>query len=436
MTFPEGHLPYGYHYLQGYPVERDTESGMEASIVYVGPPDDRWLFLEEIFGRWELTESVIPQEADYSGYDLNVCATLVKPPMRYRMRSGREEDDEQIFYDHLWPDTFTIQPLGNPAPYINEHEDEEGFEILERSLSYDCLSQITVNYRSKCHADWPTWMYKGWRQMGDHPRDIEGDQTAETAAQGCFALPVIEDGTFISASQRESVEVQTIPGRFLEFDTSEGGWPSGEDPQITEDISVPVAITTTELEVEWSNVPIIPQDALAFCRGRVNNKPFLGYPKNSVLFTGAEINSKRPFYHRWNTDLFYQSVEVSSIRYHFVIKTVRSHYGGHTYDQCFDEMGYYNRRWCMHGIPDAGAPPAWSAAYSYPAGFWVTYNDEVYSSVINVPAGQVPTPSLGYWRLEGSDTKSYFRKVQSRAFGQAPLNHANLGYLFQLDVCS
>lgn len=350
--FPDGSLPYGYHILAGYPVENDTEEGLEATVVYVGPAEDRWLFLEEIFGRWE-TDGFSEEDPETEETNYYCCARLAKEPMRYRLNSNREEEGEIVLYDHLWPDRFSIRPVSNPTPLIGNSTPEASLELVERSLSYDCVCEITVNYRSKCHAGWPTWLYPDCIKAGYHPY-------GQTSFDECFWMPPVDysgetpvegniaDGTFIKVTRDTKVEMQTIPGRHLRFRTSEGTWPeTNPRNDLQQDINYPVKIITTNLDVEWSNLPLIPEDAIIECRGKLNSHPFLGNPIGSVLLLGAEVVTKIPFYNRWSVTDLKKSAELHTVTYHFLVQTVD---GIHTTPDnpltCFTQMGYFNRRWC------------------------------------------------------------------------------------------
>lgn len=452
--FPEGSLPHGYHVLAGYPVENDTEDGLEATIVYVGPAEDRWLFLEEVFGRWEASEYLSGADAGYESLGDNriLCATLVKPPRCYQLRSGRTMDfgngEIELLYDHLWPDTFTIRPVGDPSPEIDDELNPDipfgDPQLLEQPIGYGCVSEITVNYRSKYHARWPVWVRPEYNTIG--PK-LESSSPS-------LKLPDLADGTFVQVSKSDKIEFQTIPGRNLKYWTSakEPGWDGSTGSmgkQLPQDINYPVMIGSTDLEVEWSNVPVLPSTAISLCEGKINVEPFLGYPVGSVLFLGADVKSKQPFYHRAlleegeiGEDGLRASmpVEIYRITYRFAVQTVLGIHDMRPNNNdpltSFGRMGYFNRRWSKWPIPGYSASAdydTWTTK-SYKAGTFVKYDAgnglEAYMCVIDTDGSSTPGASIHWTKVQ-----SYYRTIVDATTGETPYSYADFNELFKFPTC-
>jgi len=350
---PTGSLPdlsdtYGYQLKEGYPIERLTDRGMEAQLVFVGPSQNRFWFLNEIFGTWQVSTTGNPP-------DTACCATALSAPRCYSLYyySGAGG----AIYDNLWPDTFDIRPLENVSPYYDpltaptlDDQDPDYRYRIEWGIWYTCASEITVNYRSKRMAfaahpnpvlaqPWPDFLY----QLSN---------CSDTEDNSCLAasLPVVEDYTYIDYVQRSQSEFQTIPGRYLVFDVTEPDWPPGDvgDTKVPEDINVPINITTTDIEVTWSNVALPNWLLLEKAKGCVNQEPIWGQPAQAVLFEGYEYTPQRTWY----------NLDVYTLTLRFTAKTAAS-WGTllepmQSGEDCFDRMGIWNRRWCQ--FPVNGSP--------------------------------------------------------------------------------
>lgn len=400
--FPYGSYPYGYHLEGGYPIERDNSRGLEATLSFVGPSARRWHFIEEVFGRWGFEPS--DPDPPYTP----CCFTLLKPPRAYSIWM---EDLGNFYnsdvYRHLWPDNFEISPIDDPTPYWRRYGEgtllpyyldvenlkwlegyggygdrTQTYSLLEAPVDYDCLSRVVVNYRGKYHAEWPGSVRNDCLVcVQSNPAD-PGDEHPE-----CCQYPTIPEGTFIDVAQRSEAEYQTIPGRLLKYG-NDPDWPNDKSKQLDIDVDAGIVISSTNLQVEWSNVPRPPKVSARKCRGKLNSKPFLTYPRGSVLLRDWEIVSKIPFYGADHKAI--PGLGLYTMVYEFVVKTVPSwQAAGSTNESCFGMMGYYNRRWSADEIDNIAA----------------------------VGGGKSP-----------------FRKVVD-ANGNTPYEYADFDSLFELDFC-
>lgn len=318
----------------GSPMERSTPNGMEVTAVYVGPAVNRFYFLSYMFGDWTIS---------YSELGIPCSATNIAYPKHYR------------FYNHggngyggsCWPDTFSIKPMDDPSPVyvapVSISEDIESWHV-----TYDCAAEITINYRTKHMAQINASGY-----VHPWPAGILPCETGESYQLPCYATPYVTPWTAVSMQKESNTELQIIPFHHLQWDISEPGFPANTSPQLTEEDTdgFPVQVQTTNLEIEWSGVPLPNWEEIDHLKGKLNDSPMWGYPKDSILFANCTPEMQR----RWdNLDLW-------TLRYQFIVKTVESWMPPQTggadvppiQPNCFNTMGYWNRKWSKFPVIDS-----------------------------------------------------------------------------------
>ena len=309
--------------VDGAPTERYTSGGgMEASVTFFGPASNRMLFLQYIFGTWRyanwqgITTPNSPQMPN------GICYTSLPKPFvsLSEFMAGTESSGSKCFRPEyalmpsgqtashcLWPDTWEVAPadpnlqssfVACESPPSNENDPMP----MNHPIDYTCNCYVTVHYRHKHNGSWPLSFY----------RYVSGVPTG--------GMPVIPPGTYIDVKTRTSGEVQTIEGQSIKYALPSGAsWDAPTDDvkkipkTLPVGISVGSIISTTQLDVTWSGVPFPPWSFIDKLQGRVNNEPFLGYPRESVCFLGAE----------WTTQGSFGCVTLYNMHYNFIVKTAQ-----------------------------------------------------------------------------------------------------------------
>lgn len=313
-------VAYGF-VIDGAPTERFTSNGgMEASVTFFGPAINRFRFLEYILGRWEYRNWVTIQGTP-AGPKIprGVCFSSLPKPYVSLSEFAPDSQTPHCFNPNyatlpyyetashcLWPDTWEIAPAdpNSRSEFISCASPPSGSpeeDPMHMPIDYSCQCYVTVHYRSKNNGCWPIAFN----------RYVTGVQYG--------GVPPIPPGTYVDIKTRASGEVQTIEGQSLKYkDPNSYGatWDGGGasvPPRLPVGIGVGSIVSTTQMDVTWSNVAMPPWDFIDSLQGRVNHEPFLGYPKESVCFMGAE----------WSSQGGVGCVTLYTIHYSFVIKTAQ-----------------------------------------------------------------------------------------------------------------
>jgi len=306
--------------IDGAPTERFTSNGgMEASVTFFGPAANRMQFLYDIFGQWDYlgwTGSVPDKKPQ------GVC--LAKPPQPFVSMSETSPggslcfDADRASFDAahgLWPDTWEIAPADPNSrsafvTCVNPPTPSPVTHPMQQPIDYTCQCYITVHYRSKHHASWPLNYIRKNTAWGDPTGNNGG-------------VPPIPRGTYLDVKSRASAEVQTMEGQGLKWGNPGSSGPSGIPgatwsapantipPNLPTGVTVGILVSTTQIDVTWSNVPLPPWDLIDDLTGTVNAQAFLGYPPEAVCFMGADVT--------------YQGglgcMPLYSLHYNFIVKT-------------------------------------------------------------------------------------------------------------------
>lgn len=305
--------------IDGAPTERYTSNGgMEASVTFFGPASNRMQFISEIFGRWDYDDWIgsAPDKKPTA-----VC--LRKPPQPYVSLSEVSSDGSVCFdpdrasFDEahcLWPDTWEIAPAdpNSQAAFLAcvNPPNQPPTHPMQVPVDYSCMCYVVVHYRTKHHACWP---------LNYRRKNIQwGDPTGNNGG-----VPRIPRGTYLDVKSRASTEVQTVEGKFIKFGDPGGsgpagipgakwsGVPSSIPKNVEGGVTVGMLISTTQIDVTWSSVPLPPWNLIDDLTGKVNRYSFLGYPPEAVCFMGADFS--------------YQGglgcMPLYTLHYNFIVKT-------------------------------------------------------------------------------------------------------------------
>lgn len=334
MALPLGTLAAGYQMMGGSPVEMSTPNGMEVRATYIGPSENRFNFLSYLMGDWTISASSL-------GIPCSAVANNI--PKCYRFF----EYGTPGYGGSCWPDTFSIRPLDDPSPVYTQTAGA-GTNPESWCISYDCASEITVNYRTKMMAEY----YGPGTYVSPWPPGMMRCETGGSSQLPCYSVPYVTPWTSVTVREESNTDVQLIPYRHLQWDTDEPGFPTGVSPMLTEeDVSgFPVQVQTTNIEIEWSGVPIPDWEAIDYLKGKLNNGAMWGYPDESIMFANCTPEVQR----RWD------NLDIWTLRYQLIAKIVEAWMPpqtGSTDDpatqpNCFNTMGYWNRKWSKYPVID------------------------------------------------------------------------------------
>lgn len=345
MTLKVGSYPGGFH-LENF-TERYTNQGAEATIVFLGPSQNRWTLLGVYFPRWDYT---------FTAWGDVCCADYV-------VGSGPKSYAE----DFLWPDTFTVEPYDPNTCTPDKLADPPSLPRLSNQLFYsdgsggDCGARVTINFRAKHHATWPLWL-----------RPCGGEEEY-------WVPPIIPTGTYIEARANPNIHSWRPTAQTLIYEPDHQFFTVNDvDPLPTENCVTKTLATidqgetgscgTTplstvddqyldselvfaqELEVRWSSVPIIDRKLLDSLEGTVNNTVWLGYPPESVRLSNWDIE-EQSYFSRTNLVV---RVDLMTLVLKFDIRTAKldlTGLGGLTTEELLSRgiynsrIGLWNRAW-------------------------------------------------------------------------------------------
>lgn len=323
-----GMAEWGYSVLEGSPSEQFTTSGAEASVKYIGPSLYRVPFIKEVFGAWHIDSTTVNLAPEGASENLKTykCAIMSPEVTAYPYMTVLDDEAQCTGEVCLWPDTFSGQPSGDSKPYLLNcgAGSDLGYPILDQ-----CAWEYTVNYR--------------YKNNGSLPDILNPDTTIN---------PTVPFGTYTECRITTSNEFMTTPGRFSSYnpnalkDTTSPEWQFQEACRdkkqflkIDDDGFASQLVTTTNIEVVWSNVPLPPWDIIRRASGCVNSHAMFGFPAGAVLFEFAEPEITG----------YFGCMEVYRLRYVFKVKTaavVVSDKERFTFrDEILDgQIGIWNRR--------------------------------------------------------------------------------------------
>lgn len=310
MTYqlPPSHWSNAGYLQVNSPREQQTTRGFEAAVSFSGPYNSRHQFLDGIMGRWWVDQWIC---------GTTQCEVFYRLPMPYLVPDV--SIDPFQWRIAAWPDTYSIQADkdSKPETQIVDVPGISGVPVF----SSQCAAHITVNYRSKTHADWPLWMYatcqdcvddapNGWMSGVDGVNDAYGvskciSNSFSPVDDHCLGFPKVPLGTFIDVKLLSELEVQTKKEKYeirtnltkAEEDPDTGGTTTtdlrdvpGEGKQYN---------TVKIYEIEWSNLPL-PPNYLENYVGKTNLYPLFGQPAYSMLLMPPLIRERR----NWNFSTF------------------------------------------------------------------------------------------------------------------------------------
>lgn len=295
-----GMAEWGYSVLEGSPSEQFTTSGAEASVKYIGPSLYRVPFIKEVFGAWNINSEEVNIAPEGAQLKLKTykCATMSPEVTAYPYMTVLNEEAQCTGEVCLWPDTFSGNPSGDSKPYLLNcgAGSDLGYPILDQ-----CAWEYTVNYR--------------YKNNGSLPDILNPDTTIN---------PTIPFGTYTECRITTNNEFMTTPGRFFTYeidalkDASSPAWQFNEECghkkqllKVQDDGFESQLVTTTNIEVVWSNVPLPPWDIIRRASGCVNSHAMFGFPAGAVLFEFAEPEITG----------YFGCMEVYRLRYVFKVKT-------------------------------------------------------------------------------------------------------------------
>lgn len=320
-----GHLPYGYQVKQGFPQERWGAEGPKATVVYVGDPRFRFAFVKFIFGTWivgalegggccaQLASPPCVYPTGYVGPDgvACVCNGCLYPDS-FSMGPGSAESETYAFpctqairpdptYDFegatnsdpsTWPEpVFEPCTAADVAPLTLEQFNQRS---CNWPMAYTCDTEIEVTYCSKC-TDWP-------------------DGFTQACSQNLAnQFPGIPNGTFVDVATDRSIELVTIEGREARFlCEADGGTGSfGTGTPLADGQLQHIEISSIDLDITWSNVPLPNWELMNALMGTVNSGPIFGFPHEGVYFADYTTESRKTF----------DCQELHDITFHFKVRT-------------------------------------------------------------------------------------------------------------------
>lgn len=223
----------------------------------------------------------------------------------------------------LYCDDIDIQPFSeNQAPHANAFSSGAG----EEHNAYD-YARITAIYKLQ--------------------QDL-------SSAGG----PTAPEGTYLTLEADASVDAFTVPGRSWRWYVN-----SADDGAVKTDVGVPIKIPMVNYRLTWDRTPVIPNDAIKNCIGRVNDATFLGWPIGCVMFDEPKIRGRfQP-----------NGVQLWSLDYSFRAKALDSTASpGTTLDYSWsrfyrEEAGTgsdANEHWLKIRVKNAHTPPYAEADFS------------------------------------------------------------------------
>lgn len=315
----------GFMEAEGSP--RETGGVGESPAVtrtFIGPAATRFDFIQELFGTTTPctlnTDSSTPTEVIYV------------PPIYYPP-SGWTGAVTPPAPPYTPPNTTSIRPWrfrGRPA---RGNGPAQVTSLVDSNVGSDCEWEWEIDY---IFEPWP----------GRQP----------------YGLPDPLPGTFFEVNDTSNLEVLQVPGRLFEWDRTETGHiPPVEDVTLHADDSPGINLINKTFDLTWRHVVSPPWACIQQANGTVNEKPFLGYPPESVMFVSPDT----AYSYEHSGVLFYD------LHYLFLVKVVRVE-GANPYkdvgaseippgcnpdDDCsLTLLGRWNRSFTKYSVDSPGCP--------------------------------------------------------------------------------
>ena len=330
--------------LQQPPCERDAYPFPEIST------NGDWTY-DTAEGKWTLNPlKVITGE---TGFVHSSQVPMNRKPMHYICGGSKNPSysngggSNSRDYGYFFPVSYSTAPVSgqvnNPVAYNRDTpddqteyynhdlpEDEQDVEHLpgtagaaHPSIAYVCagenpnaqlhetaLLEVTVNYQPKRSSITPG----STKLIGRDSLNYEINQTPSLLSPSAVRIGtlrpgydkiIVERGFFVGYTERSSTSVMQIEGFELAYyhkksrdgSLMNNNLPASSTskpinrPKIGKDALAGILVSNTEVEVTVENMPAVNYEFVQRFTGKVNEKPFMGYPPESVLYLGGKVKT-------------------------------------------------------------------------------------------------------------------------------------------------